>query len=91
VGDYLPVLQRSRPTRRNFVIAGKAANTLVGKLATGMGPEGWLDSRDTLRGVLPYMSLYFTPRMNVVKSLFGWLQRLRNVSVTGYFARTLRY
>ncbi|OJA13623.1 hypothetical protein AZE42_03977 [Rhizopogon vesiculosus] len=40
-------------TSRNFVMAGKAADTLVGKLAAAMGPEGWLGSRDILRGVLP--------------------------------------
>jgi superfamily I DNA and/or RNA helicase len=40
-------------TSRKFVTSGKAANTLVGKLATAMGPEGWLDSRDIVRGVLP--------------------------------------
>ncbi|OAX31246.1 hypothetical protein K503DRAFT_870707 [Rhizopogon vinicolor AM-OR11-026] len=40
-------------TSRQFVTAGKAANTLVGMLAAVMGPEGWLDSRDIARGVLP--------------------------------------
>ncbi|OAX42503.1 hypothetical protein K503DRAFT_348026 [Rhizopogon vinicolor AM-OR11-026] len=40
-------------TSRNFVTAGKAVNTLVGKLAAVMGSEGWLDSRDIARGVLP--------------------------------------
>ncbi|KAJ8581700.1 hypothetical protein M405DRAFT_751348 [Rhizopogon salebrosus TDB-379] len=40
-------------TNRKFVTAGTAANTLVGKLAAAMGPEGWLDSRDIVRGVLP--------------------------------------
>ncbi|OAX31364.1 hypothetical protein K503DRAFT_870658 [Rhizopogon vinicolor AM-OR11-026] len=40
-------------TSRNFVVAGKAADTLVGKLAAAMGPEGWLGSRDILRSILP--------------------------------------
>jgi len=40
-------------TSRQFVTGGKAASTLVGKLAAAMGPEAWLDSRDILRGVLP--------------------------------------
>ena len=40
-------------TSRNFVMVGKAADTLVGKLAAAMGPEGWLGSRDILRGILP--------------------------------------
>jgi hypothetical protein len=48
-------------TNRKFVTAGEAANTLVGKLATAMGPEGWLDSHDI---VVSYHSLHFTPRMN---------------------------
>ncbi|OAX31191.1 hypothetical protein K503DRAFT_670403, partial [Rhizopogon vinicolor AM-OR11-026] len=29
-------------TSRDFVMVGKAADTLVGKLAAAMGPEGWL-------------------------------------------------
>jgi hypothetical protein len=40
-------------TSRKFVTSGKAADTLVGKLATAMGPEGWLDSRDIVHGILP--------------------------------------
>jgi len=40
-------------TSRQFVTRGKATSTLVGKLAAAIGPEGWLDSRDILHGVLP--------------------------------------
>jgi hypothetical protein len=39
-------------TSRDFVTNGEAADTLVGKLAAAMGPNGWLYSRDLDRGIL---------------------------------------
>ncbi|KAG1750836.1 P-loop containing nucleoside triphosphate hydrolase protein [Suillus lakei] len=39
-------------TNRDFVTKGKAAGTLVGKLAAAMGPEAWLDGRDIVNGIL---------------------------------------
>ncbi|KAJ8597229.1 hypothetical protein M405DRAFT_804254 [Rhizopogon salebrosus TDB-379] len=39
-------------TSRDFVTTGKAARTLVGKLAAAMGPEGWSYSRDLDRVTL---------------------------------------
>ncbi|KAG2074301.1 hypothetical protein BDR04DRAFT_1126904 [Suillus decipiens] len=39
-------------TNRDFVTKGKAAGTLVGKLAITMGPDSWLDARDIVNGIL---------------------------------------
>ncbi|KAG1739216.1 P-loop containing nucleoside triphosphate hydrolase protein [Suillus paluster] len=39
-------------TSRDFVTKGKAAATLVGRLAATMGPEAWLDGRDVINGIL---------------------------------------
>ncbi|KAG2367901.1 AAA domain-containing protein [Suillus spraguei] len=39
-------------TNREFVTKGKAAGTLVGKLALTMGPDSWLDAHDIVNGIL---------------------------------------
>ncbi|KAG1750831.1 P-loop containing nucleoside triphosphate hydrolase protein [Suillus lakei] len=39
-------------TNRDFVTKGKAAGTLVGKLAAAMGPESWLDTHYIINGIL---------------------------------------